>query len=265
MRKYILKTIGTLALVTMMLAAVGCGGQSPKTENTVSLTVSAAASLTDAMKEIKDLYAKEKPNVSITLNLESSGALQQQIEQGAPADVFMSAAPKQIDALQGKGLLLDGSRKDLLQNKIVLVVPSGSTAGIADFKDLTGSQVKKIAIGEPKSVPAGQYASEVFTFLNISDKLKDKLVLAKDVRQVLTYVETGEVDAGIVFLTDAKTSSKVKVVSEASESSHSKVIYPAAIIKSSKNVDAAKDFMVFLSSNQAKSVFEKYGFTALSK
>jgi molybdate transport system substrate-binding protein len=252
-------------------ALTGCGtgnqagnqGATPPAQTPVALTVSAAASLTDAMNEIKGLYAKEKPNVTLTIQYGGSGTLQQQIEQGAPVDVFMSAAPTQMDALQNKSLLLEGTRKDLLTNKVVLIVPADSTAGITDFKDLAGSKVKRIAIGDPKSVPAGQYANEIFTKLGLTDKLKDKLVLAKDVRTVLTYVESGEVEAGVVFLTDAKTSTKAKVVVEAPESSHSPVIYPAAVIKSSKSADAAKDFLAYLGSASAKAVFEKYGFSVI--
>jgi molybdate transport system substrate-binding protein len=224
------------------------------------LTISAAASLKDAMEEIKPLYSKEKSNVTLTYNFGSSGALQQQIEQGAPADVFISAAAKQMDALQQKSLLLDGTRKDLLRNQVVLIVPEKGTA-ITGFKDLTSDRIKKIAIGEPKSVPAGKYAQEVLTKQKIFDPIKAKVVYAKDVRQVLNYVESGNADAGIVYLSDAKSSNKVKVVETAPENSHSPVVYPLAVLKSSKNPDAAKDFVQFLFGNQAKTVFEKQGFT----
>ncbi|MEH2270034.1 MAG: molybdate ABC transporter substrate-binding protein [Nostoc sp.] len=227
---------------------------------TANLTISAAASLRDAMDEIKPLYSKEKPNVSLSYNFGSSGALQQQIEQGAGVDVFISAATKQIDALQKKGLLVDGTRKDLLKNQLVLIVPQNSTT-VADFKDLTSPRIKKIALGEPKSVPAGQYAQQVLTSLKILDQIKSKAVYAKDVRQALNYVESGNADAGIVYLSDAKSTPKVKIVAIASEKTHSPVVYPIAVLKSSKNVDAAKDFVQFLSGNEAKTVFEKQGFT----
>ncbi|MBD0345494.1 MAG: molybdate ABC transporter substrate-binding protein, partial [Coleofasciculus sp. Co-bin14] len=133
--------------------------------------------------------------------------------------------------------------------------------GISDFKDLSSDRIKKIALGEPKSVPAGKYAEEVLTSQKILDKVKVKSVLAKDVRQVLNYVETGNADAGIVYLSDAKSSDKVKVVATASEQSHAPVVYPIAVLKTSKNVDAAKEFVQFLSSDTAKVVFEKQGFT----
>jgi len=225
------------------------------------LTISAAISLKDALDEIKQLYASENPGVSIATNYGASGTLQLQIEQGAPVDVYISAAPKQMDALESKGLLLPGTRRDLLRNEIVLIVPSDSRLGIKSFLDLTRPDVKQIALGEPTAVPAGQYAKEVLTNLGIYDAVKSKAVLGKDVRQVLTYVETGNVDAGVVYLTDAKTSSKVMVVAQAPENSHQPVIYPVAVIKSTKNAEAAKRFGDFLEGPKAAAVFRKYGFT----
>lgn len=224
------------------------------------LLVSAAASLKDALEEIKPMYSKQNSNVAVTYNFGSSGSLQQQIEQGAPVDVFISAAKKQMDALQSKNLLLNETRKNLLKNKMVLIVPKNNTT-IKSFRDLGTTQAKKIAVGEPGSVPAGQYAQETLTSLGLFNQVKDKLVFAKDVRQVLSYVETGNVDAGFVYLTDAKTSNEVKIVATASEASHSPIVYPVAVIKNSKSLNNAKGFVQFLSSRQAKSVFEKYGFT----
>ena len=161
-------------------------------------------------------------------------------------DVFLSAAPKQMDALETKGLLLEGTRKDLLRNEVVLIVPKDSTLGISSFQDLTRANVKQVALGEPVTVPAGQYAKEVLTSLGIYDAVNSKAILAKDVRQVLTYVETGNVDAGIVYATDAMSSTKVKVVATAPAKSHAPVIYPVAVIKASKNPAAARAFLDFL-------------------
>jgi len=227
---------------------------------TSTLTVSAAASLKDALDEIKPLYSQQKSNVGLTYNYGASGSLQRQIEQGAPVDIFISAAKKQMDALQDKGLLLDGTRKDLLKNEIVLIAAPNAT-GITNFKDLTSDRVKKIALGEPKSVPAGQYAEQVLTSQNILDQIKPKVVYANDVRQVLNFVATGNADAGIVYLSDAKSSKKVKTVATAPEKSHSPVVYPIAVLKSSKNPDIAKDFVQWLSNDKAKTVFEKHGFS----
>lgn len=226
-----------------------------------SLTISAAASLKDAIAEIQQLYTQQQP-VTITNNFGASGSLQQQIEQGAPVDIFISAAATQMDALQQKELILTDTRKNILSNQVVLIAPKNSNL-VSNFKDLTSSRVQKIALGEPKSVPAGKYAQEVLTFYNIFNQIKPKIIYAKDVRQVLTYVETGNVDAGIIYITDAKVSD-VKIVAIAPANSHSPVVYPVAVIKASKNINAAKKFGQFLSSKVASDMFNKYGFTKVT-
>lgn len=230
------------------------------TDTPSALTVSAAASLKESLEEIQEIYTKNQPSASLIYNFGASGALQQQIEQGAPVDIFISASPQQMDALQKKGLLMSESRKNLLKNQLVLVEPKNSPS-LSDFKDLASDRVKKIALGEPQTVPVGKYAQEVLSFFQITDKVKPKVVFAKDVRQVLTYVERGDVDAGIVYKTDAMHSAKVKIVAVAPDQSHSPIIYPAAVIKDSKNIPKAKEYVEFLASNRAASVFRKYGFT----
>lgn len=227
----------------------------------VNLTIAAAASLTDVSKDIIVQYKKAAPNVTLTFTYGSSGALQTQIEQGAPVDIFMSAAKKQMDALEQKKLIDTSTRKNLLENKVVLITPKDSALGLKNFNDLTAVKVKKIAVGDPKSVPAGQYANQVFTSLKISDKVKPKLNLGTDVRQVLTWVESGNVDCGVVYSTDAKTSSKVVVVCEAPAGSCDKVVYPVAVVKKSKQSAAAKDFIQFLQGPEAAVLFRNYGFT----
>jgi molybdate transport system substrate-binding protein len=228
----------------------------------IDLTVSAAVSLQDALKAIQPIYENKQTQVDITYNFGSSGSLQQQIEQGAPVDVFISAAKKQMDALDSKNLLLTGTRRDLLKNQIVLIVPKDNTT-IQSFTDLGTDTLTQIALGEPKSVPAGEYAEEVLTSLGILDIVKPKAVYAKDVRQVLNYVATGNVDAGIVYLSDAKVSDQVKVVATASEDSHSPVVYPVAVLQDSSNPEAAKRFEDFLFTTEAKTIFEEYGFITI--
>jgi len=225
------------------------------------LTISAAASLKDAMTEIQTLYKEEKPNTTLTVNLGASGTLQQQIEQGAEVDVFFSAASKQMNALKDGGLMIDSSIKNILKNKIVLVVPNDSTLAMDSFKDVTNAAIKTIAIGEPTVVPVGQYAQQVFTYLNIWDAVSAKAVFGQDVKQVLSWVETGNADAGVVYSTDAKTSTKIKVICTASEESHTPIVYPVGVVKATKNDVAAQDFVNFLSSAKAQAVFEKYGFS----
>jgi|GEM_PF-50890 len=234
-----------------------------KTDNTKlsgELLVSAAASLTDAMNELTKVYNAEQKDVKITYNFGSSGSLQTQIEQGAPADIFISAATKQMNALDDKGLIIKDTKKNLLKNRMVLVVPKDSSK-IKEFSDLTSAKV--IALGEPESVPAGKYGQELLTKLGLWDKISSKMVYAKDVRQVLAYVESGDADAGIVYRTDALISDQVKVAKLADESLHSPVVYPAAVIKGTKNEAAARDFVKFLNSGKADAVFDKYGFTVI--
>lgn len=227
----------------------------------VELTVLAAASLTDVTKDLADLYKEIAPNVTLTFSYGASGALQTQIEEGAPADLFLSAATKQMDALEEGELLLDGTKKELLINKVVLISPTDSTLGLTSFEDLGTDEVKLIALGEPESVPVGQYSEEVFTSLGILDTVKAKANYGSDVKQVLTWVESGEVDCGVVYSTDAIISDKVNIICEAPEGSHTDIIYPAAVIQSSAYPDEAKAFLDFLSTDDAAKAFEKYGFT----
>lgn len=259
--------LGLIIILAIAFTACGKDDTQPKEPQSFSkkaLTVSAGASLKDVMDELKKEYLKGNTNVTINYNFGSSGSLQKQIEQGAEVDVFISAATKQMDALKDKKLILDDTKKNLLGNKLVLIVPKDSQS-VKDFKDLSDSKISKIALGEPKSVPAGQYAEEVFTKLDVLGSLKSKIVYGKDVKEVLTWVETENADAGMVYETDAKASKKVKVVSIATEDSHKPIVYPAAVIKESKNVDEAKEFLNYLYSEKAKPIFEKYGFVFIAK
>ncbi len=257
-----------IALHFLALAVVFCGamGQAAPRLRAAGdeVTVSAAISLKDVLDEISGLYRTENPGVAIHFNLGASGTLQRQIEQGAPVDLFISASSNQMDSLASHALILADTRKDLVKGSIVLIAPEGR-ASIAGFQDLVRPEVKVIAIGDPQTVPAGKYAQEVLTHFGLYDKLKPKFVLAKDVRQVLTYVETGNADAGIVYLTDARTSSRVSVITTAPEDSHSPVVYPVAIIAGSKNVAAAKAFEEFLLGPKASTIFKKYGFVPAAR
>ena len=267
------RSLLAMLLVLFTLAMTGCAQKAkvvvtpaPVVQKQVTLTISAAASLTEAMGEIKTLYKKEKPNVTINYNFGSSGTLQTQIEQGANADLFFSAATKQMTALKEKGLLIDDTKVNLLGNTVVLVTKSDSTSAIKGFKDLENSNIKKIALGEPKTVPVDQYSEEILTSLKILDKVKAKAVYGKDVKEVLSWVESGDAEVGVVYGTDAKTSKKIKVIAVASKELYKKpVVYPAAVIKTSKNVEDAKLFLKYLSSDKAKAVFVKYGFSFLVK
>lgn len=260
MKKCSLPLVGAL-LITLLSA--GCGTtQTPpqQTAQPVELTVSAAASMKDVLEEIQKDYQAQHPNVKITYNMGASGALQQQIEQGAPVDIFISAATKQMDQLEAENLIDNASRKNLVENRLVLIVPQNSTLGLSKFEDLTKPSVTRVGIGETKTVPAGQYAMEVLKNMGIWDSVQGKMVMAQDVRNVLAYVETGNVDAGIVYKTDAAISNKVKIAAEAPAGSHKPIVYPAAIVKASKQQKAAQDFETYLLSPECKAIFEKYGF-----
>jgi molybdate transport system substrate-binding protein len=264
-----------LAGVFMAIVFAGCSdsnsSESLKEETTaaqtsssekIELTVSAAASLTDVLKEIGAEYEKTA-DVKINFNFGASGSLQAQIEEGAPVDLFVSATQKQMKALENKGLIISETKKNLLSNEIVLITPAKSQKEISSFEDCASEKVGKMAFGDPKTTPIGQYAEEVFTKLGLADEISSKLVYGSDVRQVLSWVESGEVDCGLVFRTDALTSDKVKIICPAPEGYHEEISYPAAVIKSSKNQEAAKDFLAYLSGDEAKTIFEKYGFIVL--
>ena len=264
-RRRILSLIATA--VTSVLIIVGLRLVNPTpavAQSNSNLLISAAASLKDAMTEVKPLYQQKQSNVNINYNFGASGALQQQIEQGAPVDVFISAGKKQMDALEQKGLLVPDTRTNLANNRLVLIVPDNSTVGINSFTTLTDAKVKRIAVGEPRSVPAGQYADQVLKKLNIYDQVKSKLVFANNVRQVLAAVESGNADAGLVYASDAKISNKVKVAVVADEKDHSPIVYPMAVLQKGKNIDAAKAFVQFLSGDQTQSILQKYGFLVKS-
>ena len=271
-----------LLLFTLLLAftTFGCGGQQAATSSSSSasssaapqeLHVSAAASLTDAINELGELYKKDHPNVTITPSYGSSGALEKAIENGAPADVFLSAGKKQMDDLEKAGEIADGTRFDLLKNDLVLIAPSNSdaakavkdpdkvTESVSPFQALTNADVRKIAIGGD-GVPVGSYSKEALDYLQLTDAVQPKVVYATDVRQVLAWVASGDCDRGLVYATDAKTTKDVTVLAAAPAASHRPVVYPAAVVKSAKEADLAKDFLTFLQSDAAQAVFAKYGF-----
>lgn len=255
-------------LIVIVLAAstmCGCRGKSPELVNgpaatSSGLTISAAVSLKDAFNEIGNLY-QQKTGTAVSFNFGASGALQQQIEAGAPVDVFASAGEKQMNELSQKGLIDIGSRRNFARNSLVLVVPIGSELNITGLADLTRSNVLKIAVGNPKTVPAGQYSDQLLAKMNVKDAVQAKLVIAEDVRQVLDYVARGEADAGIVYATDARiANARVRVVATAPTDSHDPIVYPIALIKDSKQNPASQAFVAFIMSPDGQAILQKYGF-----
>ncbi|AKG20060.1 molybdate ABC transporter substrate-binding protein [Calothrix sp. 336/3] len=228
-------------------------------QSNTTLLVSAAASLKDVLEEIKPIYQQTQKNIKINFNFGSSGALLQQIQQGAPVDIFISAAKKQMDTLEQTGQLIAATRSNIAKNRLVLVVPQ-KVVGVTSLYNLKDSKIKKIAIGEPRTVPAGQYAEQVLKKLRIYEQVKSKFVYANNVRQVLAMVGSGNADAGLVYTTDAKISRNVKVVVAADEKYHSPIVYPIAVLKKSKNVEVARNFAQYLTSEPAQAVLRKYGF-----
>ncbi|NJR63355.1 MAG: molybdate ABC transporter substrate-binding protein [Cyanobacteria bacterium CRU_2_1] len=244
----------TLTIVLNLSTAFVEAAQQP-----VTLTVSSGAGLRNVMEAVQQAYAQRTPNVKINYNFAASGVLRQQIEQGAPVDVALLASQEDMDALQSQNLLLEGTRRNLLKSEVVLIVPVHST-GVSSFQDLTGDRVKRIAIGEPRTVPLGQYAEEVFNYFGIHDQVQPKLIYARSALEIMSYVESGNVDAGIVHDANAKQSNQVQIVVTAPTASHTPVIYPIAILRSSRNASAARDFIQFLSSDQATGLFQQYSY-----
>lgn len=247
-----------LVLATLLLAFVLVGCDSAK-EEPVTLTLAAAASLKNVLDgEILPAFQKEYPIITVQPTYDSSGKLQTQIESGAPVDVFIPAATSNMTALNAKGLMMEYSIANLLENKTVLIVPVNSTKGITSFTEVT--KADKIAIGDPASVPAGKYAKEAFTNLKIWEALSGKLSLGTNVTEVLNWVAEGSADAGVVYSTDALSNPKVKVVAEAPEGSVSKVLYPIGIVKASTQEEASKIFIDFLKKDASMNAFVKAGF-----
>jgi molybdate transport system substrate-binding protein len=230
--------------------------------NGSEINLAAAASLKNAFDDkLIPMFEEKYPGSKVTPTYASSGDLQTQIENGLETDVFMSAANKQMNALIDKGLVDNNTNLQFLENKVVLIVPANSTTNISSFDDLKNVE-GNIAIGDPESVPAGQYAKEVLNNTGIWDDVESKLSLGTDVTAVLNQVAQGSAECGIVYATDAKSTDDVKVICEAPESAlKTPVIYPVAQIKDAKDADAASKFLDFLQTKEAKDVFVEYGFT----
>lgn len=227
------------------------------------ILVAAAASLKNAYEDkLIPMFEEANPGVTVKGTYDSSGKLQTQIEEGLEADVFMSAAKKQMTALDEEGMIASDTITDLLENKIVLIVPTGSDSKIDSFEKI--GDAASIALGDPESVPAGQYAKEALTNLNVWDSIQDKVSFGTNVTEVLNQVAAASADAGIVYATDAASKAdQVTVVAEAPEGSlEKKVIYPVAVVKATAHEDAAKAFVDFLQTPEAIAVFESYGFAA---
>ena len=231
-------------------------GKKPVTE----LTVLAAASMTDAMQEIGEAYQETQENIEITYQFDSSGTLKTQIEEGAPADIFISAATKQMDELVQGELVEEDSVFPWLENKVVLIVPKDSEDGPDSFEDAAKEEVPMIAIGN-EDVPVGQYTQTIYQNLGLLENIQAKANLASNVRQVLDWVATGNAPCGVVYATDAQIEENVKVVCEAPKGSCDPVIYPAGMVSASKEKEASAEFLEYLKTEAVSEILEAYGFT----
>ena len=243
---------------------VGCRQIAPanfgSTDTATTITVSAAASLQDALEIIDPMFEDAHPAIQVDYNFASSGALQRQIEQGAPVDVFFSAAAKPMDALEERDLIRPETRRNLVANRLVLITSDNSDLGLTSLEQLKANDVRKIAVGEFRSVPAGQYAKEAMETLGILKTLQSKFVFGANVRGVLAAVESGYVNAGLVYATDAALSDSVRTIAVVAPETHSAIVYPIAVLTESAQGEAAIAYINFLSSRQAQAIFAELGF-----
>lgn len=252
----LLASLSTLGCGTVASSPQADGGPTP----TVTITVSAAASLQEALDAIEPQFQATHPDIEVDYNFGASGALQQQIEQGAPTDVFVSAATAQMDALAQKGMIEPNSRQDLVTNSLVLIAPTTSTLQITEITQLKATTINRLAVGEFRSVPAGAYAEQVLAHTGMLEPLRSKLVFGNSIRSTLSAVESGNAEVGLVYATDAALSKRVKVLATAPQGSHQPIVYPIALVTHSAHPDAAKAFIQFLTSEPAQETFKNFGF-----
>ncbi len=278
------KTVALLLAAAMLLALAACGGgtlaapaqtAAPQTQSTpapeaepVTLIVFAAASMTETITRIAEMYRQAAPNVTLTLTFDSSGTLKTQIQEGADCDVFISAAQKQMNALDiasdkntdGLDFILSDTRINLVENKITLVVPEGNPAGVSSFDDVAGGAVSAVGLGN-SDVPVGQYAEEIFRNMGVWDAIQSKITFGSNVKEVTTWVSEDTVDCGVVYGTDAYSAGLEIVAYAPADLLATPVVYPAAVLKNSQNTEAAKAFLDYLQTDECAAVFEGVGFS----
>lgn len=267
------KLIAGLVVSALAVSMLGCGSKQAETDaEPVTLNVFAAASMTETLTEIQEMYKEAAPNVTLVFNFDSSGTLKTQIQEGADCDIFISAAQKQMNQIdkdadtevntEGLDFVLEGTRVNLLENKVVLAVPDGNPKDIQSFEDLGTDKLSLLALGN-EDVPVGQYSKEILTNLGILDKLEadGKITYGSNVKEVTTQVSEAAADAGIIYATDA-FSAELTVVDQAGGDLCKQVIYPAAVLNISQNQEAAKEFLAYLQTDDCMKVFEAVGFTA---
>lgn len=246
------------ALLILFICCMGCSAGLVHAEE---ITVSAAISLKNVFEEIGAAYEAKNKHAKVRFNFAASGSLVRQIEGGAPVDIFASADMESMAALESKGLIAPASSVVFAANVLVLITPVNFKSEITTFQDLKKDAVRRLAIGNPRTVPAGRYAEEVLEYFRLSGALKDNFILSENVRQALDYVSRGEVDAGIVYYTDALTRAKeVRIAAKAPAQSHKPIFYPAAVVKDTRHKTEATGFISFLVSEESRGILKKYGF-----
>ncbi|KPD01475.1 Molybdate-binding periplasmic protein precursor [Geobacillus sp. BCO2] len=259
-----MRKMAWLVAVVLLFGLYGCdsgskeGAGQTKSADKVELTISAAASLQEALAEAKTAFERKHPNIRIQYNFGASGALQKQISEGAPVDLFFSAAAEPFEELKKEGLNRFQTRKHRARQRAGAHRSETRRRAIQSLDGLT--RAKRVAIGIPESVPAGMYAKQTLEKAGLWEQVKAKLVYAKDVRQVLTYVETGNVDAGFVYRTDALVSDNVKIAAAVPSGMHDPIVYPLGVVKTSKHLKEARELYDYLTSEQALQLFEQHGF-----
>ena len=251
------RTTPLLALALSAVAALATTAAPPAEP----ITVAAAISLRDALGDVAKAYEADTGR-RVRFTFASSGQLMAQVKNGAPIDLFISAAEKQVAELVQDKLVDAASRRVIARNELVLVAPAGAASPPASFKDLADARHRRIALGEPRTVPAGEYAAQVLEHLKLSDAVRGRTVYGSNVRQVLDYVERGEVAAGVVYATDARAAGgdKVRVVARADPSTHAPIVHPAALVTASKKQDAARAFLAYLAGAKAQKLLAARGF-----
>ncbi|MHB9146777.1 MAG: molybdate ABC transporter substrate-binding protein [Symbiobacteriia bacterium] len=248
-----------------VLGVAGCARRSPTAEPPqpavrAELTLSAAASLTDVLRAALPAFERAHPGVIVHLNLGSSGALANQIAQGAPADAFIAAGEEPVSRLVQQGLVDAPTVERFVENRLVLIIPADGPQAVKDWADLTNPAVRHIALANPAHVPAGQYGQATLEALGLWDKVQPRLVFGEDVRQTMQFVEAGEADAGLVYQTDAATSRKVKVAAQAPAGSHPPIVYPIAFVKGSRHPQQAQALITYLLGPEVAAELRAAGF-----
>lgn len=263
--KFIL-AIAAIAIIIVVVFALsnsnsGQNIQQNQNDSKTIITVSAAASLTEALNDIEQKYESENPNIDLKMNYAASGNLRQQIEGGAPIDVFASAAQDQMDMLASKGFVYNDTRKDFVGNDLVMIVPKGNILNLNSTKDLVKPEVKRISLGDPATTPAGRYAQETLMQEGTWDGMSNKIVKAESVKQALVYVERNEVDAGFVFKTDATSAQPDTVQIITTVPTITPVTYPIAVVKTTTHEEESKKYISYVTGDEGRAIMEKYGFS----